>query len=167
MVVRATEGRGIGHHDRRVAIAPERGVVGAVDVRYQRLRYGNALGGKLGVRSEAGDSTSHQIARGEVSDEGEKRAGIRIEPAYRRGIALAARFIAVVADALKRDHPNDAITARTYGSGIDPTTHALGVLKRFLFVGKGYEPEGTVQSLSVVFPGELKARGETRCIVVS
>src|SRR5207302_1927266 len=96
VVMRIAVKRGVGHHDRRVAVLAEGPVVRPRDPRDHAGR-GHAFGWKLRVLPEGGDRPPYQGARAQVADEADEVGAVRVEPAERRRVMLAAGSVAVVA----------------------------------------------------------------------
>src|SRR3954471_18287208 len=103
MVMRVAVERGVGDHDGRVVVLAERPVVRPGDT-WKRRGRGDAFGWKARRPAESAERSPHQRARADIADEGDEIGSIRIEPAERRRIVLAARRVAVVAEHLERKH---------------------------------------------------------------
>ena len=138
MVMRVAVERGVGDHDGRVVVLAERPVVRPCDAWNRRGR-GDAFRWKARRLAESADRSPHQRARADIAHEGDEIASIRIEPAKRRRIVLAARRVAVIAEHLERKHRCDFLARRIGARRIGVAAHLVALEVRHLLVGKGDE----------------------------
>src|SRR5579883_1043590 len=86
----------------------------------------------------------------DVSDKGDEVARVGIEEIEGEGIMLGARLVGIIAEHLKRDHPDDLFTALMAQPRILVAAHVFPCLTAILFVGEGDEANGALDRKSVV-----------------
>src|SRR5438067_46293 len=138
MVMRVAVERGVGDHDGRVVVLAERPVVRPCDA-WNRRGGGDAFRWKARRLAESADRSPYQRAAADIADEGDEIASIRIEPAERRRIVLAARRVAVIAEHLERKHRCYFLARRIGARRIGVAAHLVALEVRHLLVGKGDE----------------------------
>lgn len=89
-----------------------------------------------------------------------------IEGVERRGVALRARRIAVVADGFEGEHGDDAIAPGLALASVDPRAHVGGPEGRWLLVHEQDEADGALAGLARELCGEREHRRDTRGVVV-
>src|SRR5687768_14902875 len=119
-------------------MAAERPVVRPGDAGNESGRR-DALGWEFCFMSEKPDGLANQPSRAEIADESDEVAAVGIKQAERRGIALAAGRVAVVAEHLEREHR--AHTLAVFARAFRPSeaAHLVAEEVRHLLIGEGYE----------------------------
>src|SRR4051812_48778359 len=100
----------------------------------QGLGKGGPLGWKFRVRAKGFDRVAHERARADVSRKADEVAGRRIKRAQRRGILLAVRGVAEIADGFEREHCDDVVISRTTRPRVDQAAHFFRLKIWRLFV---------------------------------
>src|SRR4029453_10622855 len=134
--MRIAKGCGVGDHDARITMLPERPLVRPTNTRNERWQR-RPFGWNFGVFSEETDDSTEQITRRNVADESDEVANTGIKHAQPgRRISLRMWRVRKISDRFQANHRRDAIAAGLTSPGVNEASHLTCPKKRRLLVHK-------------------------------
>ncbi len=118
------------------------------------------------MRAKDTDAVAQERTRAEVTGEGDEVSGGGIDVFEHGRVLLAARLVAVEAEALQVDHGHHFLAAVVAAPGVDVASHLVGLEVRRLFVGEGNKADRPPRLFVREGTGQREQRRHTAAVVV-